>query len=59
MPAESGIQDFKYLNKIKNWIPAPRLKPAGTGFAGMTALSSEHGTVSMQRRVQVILFVGS
>jgi hypothetical protein len=22
MPAKAGIQDFKYLNKIKNWIPA-------------------------------------
>jgi hypothetical protein len=31
MPAKAGIQDFKYLNKIKNWIPA---------FAGMTALFS-------------------
>jgi len=37
MPAKAGIQDFKILNKIKNWIPA---------FAGMTALSSNYDTVS-------------
>jgi len=30
MPAEAGIQDQKYMNKIKNWIPA---------FAGMTPFS--------------------
>ena len=38
MPAKAGIQAFKKLNKFKTWIPAPGLKPAGTSFAGMTAL---------------------
>ncbi len=36
MPAKAGIQDFKYLSKIKNWIPA---------FAGMTPLFSNYDTV--------------
>jgi hypothetical protein len=39
MPAKAGIQDFKYLNKIKNWIPAS---------AGMTALFSNYDTVSQR-----------
>jgi hypothetical protein len=38
MPAKAGIQDFKELNKIKNWIPS---------FAGMTALSPQCDTVSL------------
>jgi hypothetical protein len=41
MPAKAGIQDFKYLNKIKNWIPA---------FVGMTALSPNCDTVSQRGR---------
>jgi hypothetical protein len=45
MPAKAGIQDFKYLNKIKNWIPA---------FAGMTALFSNYDTVSLAREGRVL-----
>jgi hypothetical protein len=37
MLAKAGIQDFKYLNKIKIWILA---------FAGMTALFSNCDTAS-------------
>jgi hypothetical protein len=37
MPAKAGIQGFKKLNKIKNWIPAS---------AGMTALFPQYDAVS-------------
>jgi hypothetical protein len=37
MPASAGIQRWAPRKKRgKDWIPAPRLKHAGTGFAGMT-----------------------
>jgi len=36
----AGIRDFKYLNKIKNWIPA---------FAGMTACFLVCDTPSVRR----------
>jgi hypothetical protein len=41
MPAKAGIQDFKILNKIKNWIPA---------FAGMTSPFPNYDTVSQRGR---------
>jgi len=40
MPAKAGIQAFKKLNKIKNWIPAS---------AGMTAFFPQYDTVSSGR----------
>ncbi len=43
MPAKAGIQNFKYLNKIKSWIPA---------FAGMTALFSDCETVSREEEAK-------